>query len=293
MKKSNIFSCERKVIDLNSKDMFSIESFAALQKLSGDKIDLKTQTIHDMLWISMDAISRNRSLYESNGYWEALNAPYIQELLNRGTWFGELDHPDLNCSRERFLKVDKDNISHRMLRYKRVANDIRGDIQFVKPKGDIPLDWIEKGSNISVSTRILTPNYEEKEDPQGNPYIHKFGKMRLVTFDLISSAPGFKEASIVEDVDSYNSSRESFNGIVNLRWTAGRKKEEFMNLLKSQESLPIMEDIYGFSMKDVKNISYSEEGLITLTIKENHEYSQAIKIPTNVYKVNQILCAGR
>lgn len=292
MKKSNIFSCERKVIDLNSKDMFSIESFAALQKLSGDKIDLKTQTIHDMLWISMDAISRNRSLYESNGYWEALNSPYIQELLNRGTWFGELDHPDLNCSRERFLKVDKDNISHRMLRYKRVNNDIRGDIQFVKPKGDIPLDWVEKGSNVSVSTRILTPNYEEREDAQGNPYIHKFGKMRLITFDLISSAPGFKEASIVEDVDSYNSSRESFNGI-NLRWTAGRKKEEFMNLLKSQESLPIMEDIYGFSMRDVKNISYSEEGLITLTIKENHEYSQAIKIPTNVYKVNQILCAGR
>jgi hypothetical protein len=66
-----------------------------------------------------------------------------------------------------------------------------------------------------------------------------------------------------------------------------------MNLLKSQESLPIMEDIYGFSMKDVKDISYSEEGLISLLIKDNGEYSQSIKIPTNVYKVNQILCAGR
>ena len=293
MGNSNIFSCERKVIDLNSKDMFSIESFTTLQKLSGDKIDLKTQTIHDMLWISMDAISRNRSLYESAGYWEAMNSPYIQELLHRGTWFGELDHPDANCSRERFLKVDKDNISHRMLRYNRVGNDIRGDIQFVKPKGDIPMDWLAKGSNLSLSTRVLTPNYEEREDAQGNPYIHKFGKMRLVTFDCISSAPGFKPASVVEDVDSYDASKENFDGIVNIHWTAGRKKEEFMNLLKSQESLPIMEDIYGFSMKDVKNISYSEEGLITLIVKENSEYSQAIKIPTNVYKVNQILCAGR
>ena len=64
MGNSNIFSCERKVIDLNSKDMFSIESFTTLQKLSGDKIDPKTQTIHDMLWISMDAISRNRSLQD-------------------------------------------------------------------------------------------------------------------------------------------------------------------------------------------------------------------------------------
>lgn len=289
---SNIFSCERKVIDLNSKDMFSIESFTTLQKLSSDKIDPKTRTIHDMLWISMDAISRNRSLYESAGYWEAMNSPYIQELLHRGTWFGELDHPDANCSRERFLKVDKDNISHRLVRYKRVGNDIRGDVQFVKPKGDIPWDWIETGSNISLSTRVLTPNYEEREDAQGNPYIHKFGKMRLVTFDCISSAPGFKPASIVEDVDSYDASQENWKGL-DIHWTASRKKEEFMNLLNSQESLPIMEDIYGFSMKDVKNISYSEEGLISLLIKDNGEYSQSIKIPTNVYKVNQILCGGR
>lgn len=291
MGNSNIFSCERKVIDLNSKDMFSIESFTTLQKLSGDKIDPKTKTIRDMLWISMDSISRNRSEYEAAGYWEAMHSPYIQELLHRGTWFGELDHPDENCSRERFLKVDKDNISHRLLRYNRVGNDIRGDIQFVKPKGDTPWDWVEKGSNISLSTRVLTPNYEEREDQDG-PYIHKFGKMRLVTFDCISSAPGFKQASIVENVDSYDASQENWKGL-NIHWTAGRKKEEFMNLLTSQESLPIIEDIYGFNMKDVKNISYSEEGLISLTIKENSEYSQSIKIPTNVYKVNQILCAGR
>ena len=45
--------------------------------------------------------------------------------------------------------------------------------------------------------------------------------------------------------------------------------------------------------KDVKDISYSEEGLISLLIKDNGEYSQSIKIPTNVYNVNQILCAGR
>ena len=229
MGNSNIFSCERKVIDLNSKDMFSIESFTTLQKLSGDKIDPKTQTIHDMLWISMDAISRNRSLYESAGYWEAMNSPYIQELIHRGTWFGELDHPDANCSRERFLKVDKDNISHRLLRYKRIGNDIRGDIQFVKPKGDIPWDWIQKGSNISLSTRVLTPNYEEREDAQGNPYIHKFGKMRLVTFDCISSAPGFKPASIIENVDSYDASQENWKGL-DIHWTAGRKKEELWKI---------------------------------------------------------------
>ena len=62
-----------------------------------------------------------------------------------------------------------------------------------------------------------------------------------------------------------------------------------MNLLKSQESLPIMEDIYGFSMKDVKDISYSEEGMIVIETKCTEGYSKSIRIPSNVYRVNQVL----
>lgn len=288
---SDLFSADRRIIDLNSKDMFTIESFNTLQKLSNGKIDEKTKTIKDMLWISMDTISRNRSMYAAEGYWNALhNSMYINELIHRGTWFGELDHPDPNCSRERFMTVDHDNISHRLQRYHREGNDIIGDIQFVAPKGYIPWDWIMSGSNISLSTRVLTPNYVEKKDANGDPYMYKYGEMRLVTLDCISSAPGFKEASIVRDVDSYDASSENFKGI-NFSWTADRKKEEFMNLLNSQESLPILEDIYGFDMKSIKDIGYSKEGLITINLCKNAEYSRSIKIPTNVYKVNQVLGA--
>lgn len=288
---SDLFSADRRIIDLNSKDMFTIESFNTLQKLSNCKIDEKTKTIRDMLWISLDTISRNRSMYAAENYWYALhNSMYINELIHRGTWFGELDHPDPNCSRERFMTVDHDNISHRLQRYHREGNDIIGNIQFVAPKGYIPWDWIMSGSNISLSTRVLTPNYVEKKDANGDPYMYKYGEMRLVTFDCISSAPGFKEASIVRDVDSYDASSENFKGI-DISWTADRKKEEFMNLLNSQESLPILEDIYGFDMKSVKDIGYSKEGLITINLCKNSEYSRSIKIPTNVYKVNQVLGA--
>ena len=287
----NFFSADRKIIDLNSKDMFTIESFNTLQKLSNGKIDEKTKTIKDMLWISMDTISRNRSMYAAEGYWAAIHdSMYINELIHRGTWFGELDHPDPNCSRERFMTVDPDNISHRLCRYHREGNDIIGDIQFVAPKGYIPWDWVNSGSNISLSTRVLTPNYTERKDANGDPYVYKYGEMRLVTLDCISSAPGFKEASIVRDVDTYDASSENFKGI-NLSWTANRKKDEFMHLLNSQESLPLLEDIYGFSMKDVKNIAYSEEGLITINLCDKPEYSRSLKIPTNVYKVNQVLGA--
>lgn len=284
----NIFSSDRKIIDLNSKDLFSIESFANLQKFSPTRIDTKKQIIYDWPMIELDSISRNGSLYESTGFIKALNSVYIKELIHRGTFFGCLDHPDPNCSREEFLKVDNKNINHRIMSWRRDGNTIKGDIQFVPPKGPITWDWVNRGINLSLSTRVLTPNYEERKDANGNPYIHKFGNMRLVTFDMISSAPGFKSASIVPDVDSYDASKENWSG-VSYKWVQGRKKEEFMRLLESQESLPIMEDIYGFSLKDAKNISYSEEGMIVIDITHNKYHTKSIHIPTNVYLVNKCL----
>ena len=290
----NIYSCDRKVIDLNAKDMFCIESFTQLQNLSESKIDVEKQMLRDVELIPLDKISRNNAMYAGEAIINALNSPYIQEQIKRGTFFGELDHPDPHCSRERFLHVEKDNICHRLINPHPATSCIRSDVQFVQPKGYIPWDWITKGSNISFSIRILTPNYEERRDANGNSYVYKFGNQRLVTWDLISSLPGFKEASIVTDVDSYDASKESYDqdGNVHISWVKGRNKDEFKRLLESQESLPILEDIYGFSMKEVNDISYSKEGLITINLVKTPEYTKSIKIPTNVYKVNQVLMSG-
>jgi len=296
---SNIYSCERNIIDLNAVDMFSIESFATLQKISGNKIDEKRKMIRDMTLIEFDVCSRNEAMYSGKDIVAAIDGSvYIQELVQRGTWFGELDHPDPGCSRERFLRVDKDNISHRIGRYSHNSERMIGDVYLVAPKGHIPWDWIQSGSNLSLSVRVLTPNYKEMTDEQtGRPYVYKYGPMRMVCFDMISSAPGFKSASIISDVDSYNAaaadvSAENWKGI-NAKWTAGRKKEEFLHLLKSQESLPILQDVYGFDISKADKISYSQEGLISIVTKKTSEYSQTINIPTNVYKVNQVLGAGK
>jgi len=295
---SNIFGTDRTVIDLNAKDMFSIETFAQMMSMSNCKYDEKQQIIFDFPLIDMDEISRNGSMYASEGYWSAINdSMFIQEKLKRGCLYGELGHPDPNCSRERFLKVDDNNVSHRNLNLKRNGNRIYGDVQAMKPKGDILWDRFIKGVNIAMSTRILTPNFEERQLPNGQSYVYKHGQMRFVSFDSVD-LPGFKQASVVEDVDRYDASKipvgtgstENWSGI-HTRWTVGRKKEEFKRLLESQESLPIMEDIYGFSMKNAKNISYSSEGLITIVTDDSPFYKRAIKIPTNVYKINQILGA--
>lgn len=295
---NDIFDTDRQVINLNAKDMFSIETFAQMMSLSNCKYDEKNQIIFDFPLIDMDNISRNGSLYESEGYWASINdSAYIQEKLKRGCLYGELGHPDPNCTRERFLKVDDNNVSHRHINIKRNGTRVFGDIQAMKPKGDILWDRFTKGVNIAMSTRVLTPNYDEQQLPNGQHYVRKFGAMRFVTFDSVD-LPGFKQASVVENVDGYDASKmvvgsgsaESWAGI-HAHWTAGRKKEEFKRLLESQESLPIMEDIYGFSLKNVKDISYSSEGLITIVTHDSPEYKRSIKIPTNVYKINQILGA--
>lgn len=293
---NNVFDY-RKIIDLNGKDVFSIETFAndEMMKLSSCKYDEATETIIDAPFIALDEISRNGSMYDGNMIIESLESPYISELFRRGAFFSELEHPDINCSRERFMTVDKDNICGHVVNWKRTPdNIIAGDFQFLAPKGYIVKDWFNKGINFGWSIRTLTPNYEERRDAQGNPYVYKFKSCRTVSFDTVKIG-GFKKASIVSNVDSYDASKvsprsstESFDNI-HLTSVKTRKKEEFKKLLESQESLPIMEDIYGFSMKDVNDISYSKEGLITINVKRNRHHTTSINIPTNVYKINQIL----
>lgn len=292
MKSSNIFSCERNVIDMNAKDLFSIETFfnEAMLNMSDCKFEEDKQIIRHAPLIALNKVSRNMSMYQDTAILNALQSPYVAELFKRGTCFCELEHPDINCTRERFMKVDPDNTCGRVMNYNREGDLLRGDFQFVQPKGYIPLDWFKKGINFGWSIRILTPNYEERKDMNGNPYVYKHGDMRFISFDVVRIG-GFKEASIVTDVDSYDASKENWNGI-HASWTNKRKKEEFKRLLEAQESLPIMEDIYGFSMKDVKNISYSEEGLITIVLDNDRNHSKAVKIPTNTYRVNQVLMSG-
>lgn len=291
----NIFSCDRKIIDLNSKDMFSYESFNTdeMMKMSECEIDEERQIIKNAPMISLDKVSRNGSMYEGKMIIESLEAPYIKELIQRGTFFSELEHPDPNCTRERFLKVDKDNVCGRFMNWHhdKSKNMLRGDYQFVQPKGYIPWDWLHKGINFGWSVRILTPNYEERQDANGNPYVYKHTQGRMTAIDLVSIT-GFKEASIVEDVDNYRGSMENWDGIKNTSWTASKKKDEMKKLLESQETLPIIEDIYGFNMKDVKSLSYSNEGLLTIILDNTKSHSKSIKIPTNVYKINQALMSG-
>ena len=291
---NSLFNSDKKIIDLNCTDLFSCETFTEIQKFS--YIDEKSRSARNVKLINLDAISRNGSMYAKNSVLSSLSTPYVSELFHRGTCFGELEHPSGNCSRERFLTVDPNNICHRNINY-HVADGswLRGDVQFVAPKGPIAWDWITNGCNMGFSIRILTPNFKEQTDPSGNTYVYKYGQMQFISFDCVRIT-GFKDASIADpnQYDASAPSTEDWKGIhESVRWTAKRTKDEFMNLLSSQEALPRIEDIYGFNLKDVKHISYSEEGLITLDIEKNQTHTKSIKIPTNVYRLNQVLTASK
>lgn len=286
MKNKNIYSCERNIIDLNKADLFSVETLTQeFQKMA--KIDEKNKIISDVIVMNLDTVSRNNSKYEAEGYWNSLQDPFVLELVQRGVLFGEYEHPDLNCSRERFITVDKNNISHRNLNYWRDKNNpniIRSNVQFLGPKGDEVWDYISKGCNMAFSTRSVTPNYAEKQDPSGQKYILKYGGMKFISWDCVR-IPGFKNASIINP-EIYDASAKFAKESFNKYSVKKRKKEEFLKLLKSQEALPILEDIYGFSLDNNTNVDYSSEGFITIGLDK----TKSIKISANTYKINQILC---
>lgn len=290
----NMLSMERKIIDLTAMDMMSIESVGGIQKFS--EIDVKNQIVKTTL-MNFDDISRNDSLYERNSIINAIKSPYIEELLRRGAFWIELGHPPVNCDKMRFFTIDMDNICGKVVNYDIGKDGITGKVQFVKPKGPIVWDWVEKDTNVSFSIRIFTPNYKlkDKTDGSGKKYTHKFGTMQLISFDCVT-IPGYRAASIADDTtyDARNvipnssvPSEESFKGI-SLQWESQRKKDEMIHLIKSQETFDIMQNIYGFEINVGDNISYSEEGFLTIQLDKG----RSMKIGTDIIKINQILGAS-
>ena len=82
---NNIFSCEKKIIDLNSKDAFSIETFMNenMLKLSQCDYDEQKQIIRNAPMIALNQISRNGSMYEDKMIIDSFESPLSdKEYLN-------------------------------------------------------------------------------------------------------------------------------------------------------------------------------------------------------------------
>lgn len=301
---------EKKIINLNTPLAWSVESVSDLIKVGN--IDVENRICYPRLIVLGDA-SRNTSVYDENDFKTAVNESIIiQEQIKTGSWFGELGHPLIADGQDRFMRVDMNNISHRFVNYKFVGNEMFAKVQFRKPKGDILWDWVTSGTNLAFSVRALTPTFVKKQNKQGQMYIYKYGRMVVVTFDSVL-LPGFKEARIA-NVNSYDASLESMEAwvasnpqlkklkmsmeevdwkrmigsSVNETKIESFRHNDLKELMKSQESLRIIEDLFQFSVEDSEIMIDDKRVYI-----QPQNYKEKLIIPTNTYIINRILGANR
>lgn len=71
---------------------------------------------------SLNTLNRNRRIYTNGCIEPALQAPHIQELKMKKTWFGEAGHP-MSENTSRILTIDPKLVSHKI-----VDTVVRGDI---------------------------------------------------------------------------------------------------------------------------------------------------------------------
>lgn len=305
-KKTSIINLTKRPI------MRACESFVELSKIAN--IHEEDRSFHDVTLIELDAMSRNRSVYDSESYktsWE--ESFFVQEQLKADTFFGELGHPDPECSQDRFMTVDMNNISHKIRdhRYEN-GNIVKGTIKLHKPKGDIVWDWVTGGSNIAVSIRVLTPTYVKKKDQQGREYIFKYGKFMPISYDIVLIG-GFYNAKIA-DADKYdarqfssealrlNTKTNNFKEEVIKKYNLSReevdrmfytdksaysqesylKSSDLKSILKSEETVRRLEDLYGFSLENTDILMLDDQVRININSKES------VYIPINTYIVNSI-----
>lgn len=298
---------EKLLINIDRPIYMAVEQFSDIVKLAN--VDPENKVCYPTLMIT-DKASRNGSVYCGPDYINSVEqSVYIQEQLKAGCWFGELTHPPSDCSQERFLTVDHNNISHRICSHVVHGNVITGKVKFVAPKGDILWDWITSGSNIAFSVRVLTPTYVKKKNEQGQTYIYKYGKMIPITYDAVF-VPGFREARML-DVDKYDASLENLsqnNNDLNLNFEAFKQKykdewkmiekstesyskeedlkfSDLKTLMRSQETAAILEDVFEFSMEDAKVVLGNN--IVNIKISKN----KSLKIPTDSFLVSSVLAS--
>lgn len=284
------------IIKLPSKPiMCSSESYSELVKFSNINEQDKS---FNMILMLLDTISRNGSMYAGADFKRSFEeSRYMQEMLRNNVLFGELQHPDQECTQSRFMSIDHNNISHGISNIVFNGNRVLGKVTLLPPKGDIVWEWMKRfGSNLAMSVRVLTPTYVTKTTESGQKYIYKYSKSIPITWDCVF-VPGFEEARVA-DIAKYNASIESFITTMELSDTDASAirnshknytKEwnitdsDLKNLMKSQEATKILEDLFEFSIESSNVVLGNEAVNVKISDKKT------IIIPTDTYLVSSVL----
>jgi predicted transcriptional regulator len=128
--------------------------------------------------------NNNNRVYEKEEYLPHLS--YLQEKINKGQLFGELDHPQS-------FDVSLKNVSHVVegLSYDEGSNSVKIKLRILNtPAGQIAKTLVESGCTISCSSRAAGQVMNE-----GKVKLHK-----IFTYDLVAE-PGFSQAILQKTVN--------------------------------------------------------------------------------------------
>lgn len=262
-----------KIIDLNKPVLcVSTESYSQLKEVA--VVDEEKQRINTLL-LPLDEISRNRTCYHGASVWTAIESDTVfNERLRNRSLFAEMGHPDKSCTKERFCDIDPENAVGVYQSIYKKGNEVWGTMDFIGKKGNFVWDLIKNHDhNPAFSCRLWTPNWVEKKDANGQPYVEKFKDMIPITFDYVQ-LPGYRKARAVNP-DVYgaaSNATESFD-------ISKKYIDDADALVKSSEGMKKIADFYNIDT-DSKKLVYSREGYVTI-----YDRNTQLNIPINTFEL--------
>ena len=138
---------------------------------------------------SLNTLNRNQRIYTNGCIEPALQAPHIQELMAKNTWFGEAGHP-MSEQTARILTIDPKLISHKI-----TQTNVRGDIV----NGTI--ETLDDDSYGSQMTKLILQGMEPAFSLRAMASLMKRkdgvsvanGRAHIVTYDWVV-LPSHREA---------------------------------------------------------------------------------------------------
>jgi len=182
--------------------------------------------------------NNNNRIYEKAEYLPHLD--YLNEKIERGQLFGELDHPQN-------FDVSLKNVSHvvEKLWYDQNSDNVKIKVRLLNtPAGQIAKTLVESGCTISTSSRAAGQVMNEG----------KVKIQRIFTYDLVAE-PGFSEAVLRRSVNESFQSNYSmlFESLDNIKATS-----IINTLVDISESLNLEESIKVYKINNEEIVNTME-----------------------------------
>jgi len=264
----------RKVLDLSLPIMVTMESF---KHLNDAKLVSNDGSIFECTLINCDQISRNNTYYPFQDMLSSMQDRRVQEKLDQKCFFGEAEHPASDTEEplplKRLMRIEPSRISHRIDNYWADGTDIKGLVQWAGPFGQMYRELlVDHGSNLAMSVRAYTPNFIQKNEG-GRGYVVKKHPMFIASYDCVT-LPGLEDARIMKPSEfKAIAGKTKISTSASIRTSESLTEivykdtlSEIKDLMRSEEGVDIVGDMFGI---DLKNVKMGITGKNTLTVFSN------------------------